>query len=140
MTKPTIVGVTGLPRPDAPPLLVYDADCGFCVYWARYWHKLTGDTVQYRPYQEVAAQYPAIALAEFQRAVQYIAPDGRAASGAEASFLTLSHAPGKRHWLTLYGNLPGFAPLSERIYAFIAAHRPAAHRASLWLWGRDYEP
>ena len=56
------------------PLLVYDGDCGFCGYWARYWQKLTGDRVEYRPYQEVAAQYPAIPQAEFQRAVQFIAP------------------------------------------------------------------
>ena len=62
--------------PTARPLLVYDGDCGFCVYWARYWQKLTGDGVDYRPYQEVAAQYPAIPLASFQRAVQYITPDG----------------------------------------------------------------
>ena len=51
------------------PVLVYDGDCGFCGYWARYWQKLTGERVAYRPYQEVAARYPAIALADFQRAV-----------------------------------------------------------------------
>ena len=44
----------------ARPLLVYDGDCGFCGYWARYWQKLTGASVDYRPYQEVAARYPAI--------------------------------------------------------------------------------
>ena len=124
----------------ARPLLVYDGDCGFCGYWARYWQKLTGDRVDYRPYQEVAAQYPAIPLAEFQRAVQYIAPDGHHASAAEASFLTLSHAPGKGFWLALYRKLPGFAALSELAYAFIAAHRPAFYRVSLLLWGRDYGP
>ncbi|HYB31998.1 MAG TPA: hypothetical protein VED45_01075, partial [Steroidobacteraceae bacterium] len=83
------------------PLLIYDGDCGFCGYWARYWQKLTGDSVDYRPYQEVAAHYPAIPPSDFQRAVQYIAPDGRRASAAEASFLTLSHARGKGIWLAL---------------------------------------
>ncbi len=122
------------------PLLIYDGDCGFCSYWARYWQKLTGDRVRYQPYQEVAAQFPAIPLADFQRAVQYLAPDGRRASAAEASFLTLSHAPGKRLWLALYRRLPGFAALSEWTYAFIARHRPAFHRISLLLWGRDYGP
>ena len=122
------------------PLLVYDGDCGFCGYWARYWQKLTGDSVDYRPYQEVAAQYPAIPLADFQRAVQYIAPDGQHASAAEASFLTLSHARGKGIWLALYRKLPGFAAISELAYAFIAAHRSAFYRVSLFLWGRDYEP
>jgi predicted DCC family thiol-disulfide oxidoreductase YuxK len=122
------------------PLLVYDADCGFCVYWARYWEKLTGDAVGYRPYQEVAAQYPEIPLADFRRAVQYITPDGCRASGAEASFLTLSHARGKGWWLALYKKLPGFAPVSELLYTFISAHRPAFHRISRFLWGRDFEP
>ena len=114
-----------LPRNRRPhgsrPLLIYDGDCGFCVYWARYWQKLTGDRVDYRPYQQVAARYPEISEAEFQRAVQYIAPDGRRASAAEASFLTLSHAPGKGFWLALYKHLPGFAPVSEWAYAFTAA-------------------
>src|ERR1700735_1638414 len=95
------------------PLLVYDADCGFCVYWARYWQKLTGDAVQYKPYQEVAAQYPDIPISSFQRAVQYIACDGKVSSAAEASFLTLSHARGTGIWLWLYRKLPGFAYVSE---------------------------
>ena len=125
---------------DTRPLLVYDGDCQFCAYWARYWQKLTGDAVIYRPYQEAAPQYPQIAIADFQRGVQYIAPDGHHASAAEASFLTLSHARGKRYWLTLYKTLPGFAAVAEWIYAFIAAHRPAFYRISLFLWGKNFEP
>jgi hypothetical protein len=72
--------------------------------------------------------------------VQYIAPDGQHASAAEASFLTLSHARGKGIWLALYRRLPGFAAISELAYAFIAAHRAAFYRISLFLWGRDYGP
>jgi predicted DCC family thiol-disulfide oxidoreductase YuxK len=130
---------------DKPPtesraLLVYDGDCGFCGYWARYWQKLTGDSVDYRPYQEVAAHYPAIPTGDFQRAVQYITPDGHYAGAAEASFLVLSHARGRRIWLALYRKLPGFAAISELAYAFIAAYRPAFYRISLLLWGKDYAP
>src|SRR5579863_5023999 len=87
------------------PRLIYDGDCGFCGYWARYWQQLTGDRVDYRPYQEARAEFPDISTAEFQRAVQYIAPDGRRARAAEASFLTLSHAEGQRIWLWLYRHL-----------------------------------
>jgi predicted DCC family thiol-disulfide oxidoreductase YuxK len=139
------VGDSPFARPgDAPdvkrPLLVYDADCAFCVFWARYWQKLTADAVHYRSYQDAAAHYPEIPLANFQRAVQYIPPEGRRASAAEASFLTLSHARGKGFWLALYRRLPGFAAVSELIYAFIAAHRTAFYRFSLFLWGRDYGP
>jgi predicted DCC family thiol-disulfide oxidoreductase YuxK len=122
------------------PLLIYDGDCAFCGYWASYWKKLTGDAVCYRPYQEVAAQHPEIPIAEFRRAVQYLAPDGRHASAAQASFLTLDHAPGKGLWLALYRGLPGFAAISELIYAFMAAHRAALYRFSLMLWGRGFEP
>ena len=129
------------PSANAPrPLLIYDGECGFCAYWARYWHKLTGDAVEYRPYQDVAAQFPAISAADFQRAVQYVTPDGRRASAAEASFLTLSHAPGKGLWLRLYQRMPGFAAIAERAYAFIATHRAASYRVSLFLWGKDYGP
>jgi predicted DCC family thiol-disulfide oxidoreductase YuxK len=125
---------------DLRPLLLYDVDCDFCIYWARYWQKTTEDAVKYQPYQEVASRYPQIPLADFQRAVQYIAPDGRHASAAEASFLTLSHARGEGFWLTLYKKLPGFAAIAEWIYAFVAAHRSAFYRVSLLLWGRDFEP
>ena len=89
--------------------------CRFCGYWARYWKKLTGDRIDYKTYQEVATQYPTIPLVDFQKAVQYIPPDGRHASAAEASFLTLSHARGKGIWLALYRKLPGFAAVSERM-------------------------
>jgi predicted DCC family thiol-disulfide oxidoreductase YuxK len=122
------------------PVLVYDGDCAFCLYWARYWEKLTGESVAYRPYQEVESQYPAISRAQFQRAVQYIAPDAGIASAAEASFLTLSHARGKGFWLALYRRVPAFAALSERVYAFIAVHRGAFYRLSLLLWGRNFAP
>ena len=122
------------------PLLIYDGDCGFCGYSVRYWKKLTGDRVDYRPYQEAAAQYPAIPIADFQRAVQFVTPGGNRSSAAEASFLTLSHAPGKGFWLALYRKLPGFAVISELVYALIAAHRPAFYRVSVFLWGRNPEP
>jgi predicted DCC family thiol-disulfide oxidoreductase YuxK len=122
------------------PLLIYDGDCGFCGYWARYWQRLTGEAVEYRPYQEVAEQYPKITRADFQRAVQYVTPGGQHASAAEASFLTLSHARGKGIWLWLYRRVPGFGPAAEVAYAFVAAHRPVFYRISLLLWGKDHAP
>jgi len=125
---------------DARPVLVYDGDCGFCIFWVRYWQKLTGDRVRYGPYQQLAAHYPQVPLEEFRRASQYIAAGGQRAGAAQASFLTLSHAPGKAFWLALYRRLPGFAPLTELAYRFIAAHRSAAYRVSLALWGSNYSP
>jgi predicted DCC family thiol-disulfide oxidoreductase YuxK len=134
------VGDQPAPSARARPQLIYDGDCTFCAYWARYWRDLTGESVEYLPYSQAAAHLPAIPLAEFQRAVQYVPPNGPVASAAEASFLTLNHAPGQGLWLLLYRKLPGFAPLSELAYAFIAAHRSAFYRISLLLWGKDYHP
>ena len=134
------IGAGETPPARTRPLLIYDGDCGFCVYSVRYWQKLTGDRVEYRPYQDVAAQFPDITKGEFQRAIQFIAPDGHRASAAEASFLTLSHARGRGIGLWLYRYLPGFAPVSEYVYAFIAAHRPAFHSISKLLWGKTPEP
>jgi predicted DCC family thiol-disulfide oxidoreductase YuxK len=139
-TSGNAVDAVEAPIAGARPLLVYDGDCGLCGYSVRYWKKLTGERVDYRPYQEVAAQYPAIPIADFQHAVQFVTPGGHRSSAAEASFLTLSHAPGKGFWLALYRRLPGFAVISELVYAFIAAHRPAFYRVSVLLWGRNPEP
>ena len=100
------------------------------------WRKLTGERVEYKPYQEVAAHI-SIPQADFRRAVQFIAPNGHRASAAEASFLTLSYARSKGFWLALYRRLPGFAAVSEWVYAFIAAHRPAFFRISKLMWGAD---
>jgi len=134
------VSAVATPAAAPRPRLIYDGDCAFCSYWALYWQKLTGDRVDYRPYQDVATQYPAIPIADFARAVQFIAADGARARAAEASFLALSHARGKGFWLTLYRRLPGFAFLSERAYAVIAAHRPGLFRLCRVLWGKDYAP
>ncbi|MES2218448.1 MAG: lipase maturation factor family protein [Pseudomonadota bacterium] len=125
---------------DAKPLLIYDGDCGFCWYWASYWQKLTGDAVNYRPYQEVGTQFPSISTKEFQQAVQYVAPDGSIASAAEASFLTLNNAPGQGLGLWLYRKVPGFAPVSEWAYHFISKRRGLFHNISIALWGRTLEP
>jgi len=128
------------PAGGSKPVLIYDGDCTFCAFWARYWQKLTGDRVEYRTYQDAAANYPAIPISDFQRAVQYVAPDGRIETAAKASFLTLSHAPGNGIWLALYRRLPGFGTAAELAYAFIASHRAAFYRISLVFWGRNHRP
>jgi predicted DCC family thiol-disulfide oxidoreductase YuxK len=124
------------------PLVVYDGDCGFCVYSVKYWQKLTGTSVGYQPYQAVATDYPHISVEEFKRAVQYITPDGKVVSGAEASFMALSHSRSQadRVWMTLYRWLPGFAYCSNKAYQVISTHREFAYRWSIRLWGRDPAP
>ena len=121
------------------PLLIYDGDCGFCQYWVDYWHQLTGNEVSYKPYQEVAEQFPSIPVEEFQKAVQYVAKDGTISRAAKASFLTLSHAKGRGFWLALYRFLPGFSFVSEKAYVLVASHRSFFYAICLFLWGRTLE-
>ena len=122
------------------PLLIYDGDCSFCRIWIDYWQRLTGDRVQYAPFQEVAENFPQIPLENFQRAVQLISPNGTAMSAARAVFTSLSYAPGKRWLLWSYENLPGFAPISEWGYRLIAAHRDFFYTLTVFLWGDRLAP
>jgi predicted DCC family thiol-disulfide oxidoreductase YuxK len=122
------------------PLLAYDGDCGFCAYWVRYWQRLTGEQVRYAPYQEIAAQHPEVAEAEFARAIQLFEPEGIHTSGAGAAFRVLAHAPGRGAGLWLYRHLPGFAWIAEVAYALVARHREAAYRVSRLLWGPERYP
>jgi predicted DCC family thiol-disulfide oxidoreductase YuxK len=120
--------------------LVYDGDCGICRYWVAYWEQQTGGHVVYRPYQEAAADFPTIPREDFQHAIQLIEPDGRIYAGAAATYRVLRYAHGRSAWWWIYQRVPGFAPLSERAYAFFARRRALLARFSHLLWGPRLEP
>lgn len=122
------------------PLLIYDGDCGFCAWWARYWQQLAGARVRFAPWRQAAPHFPQITEDQFRGAIQHVAPDGAISSGAQAAFLTLSAAPGGSRWLWLYRRVPGFAAASEAAYRVIAAHRPLALRLTRCLWGAQPVP
>jgi len=115
--------------------LVYDGECAVCRYWVIYWQGLTHGRVVFRAYQEAAADFPAIPLQAFQRAIQLIEPDGRVYSGAAATFRVLRHAPGRAAWWWCYAHLPGAAAMSEGAYAFLARRRGLLSRFTKFLWG-----
>ncbi len=126
-------------EPDRPTL-IYDGDCGFCRIWIDYWQRLTGDHVRYQPFQTSADQFPHIPRTAFESAVHLIWPDGHFASGAQAVFETLAVTPGRAGWLWLYRRMPGFAPVSERAYRLIAAHRDFFYWMTRLLWGKRLQP
>jgi len=118
------------------PLVVFDGSCGFCRKWIERWRDLTGDTVDYKPSSEVAADFPEIPVAEFDRAVQLIRPDRSRASGAAAVLeLTAPHSLAAHAGFLAYKKIPPFARLSEFAYAFVANHRVAFSRLTKLLWG-----
>ena len=112
------------------PLLVYDSDCDFCRYWVAQWQHITGDRIDYAPYQEVASQFPDIPLSAYQSSVQLITANGTVFSGAEAVFRALDN--GLLLWC--YNRLPGFASVSEGIYRLVAQHRPFFSTLTRWFW------
>jgi len=138
----TIGGRTTLPAHDpdetpAPPrpLLIYDGECEFCRYSIARWRRVTGDRVDYAPYQEIAARFPEIPTERFAESVHLIEPDGRWSWGAEAVFRALASVPGRGGSLWLYRHVPGFATASEWCYRVVARHRPALTWITRWLGG-----
>ncbi len=105
------------------PLLVYDGDCGFCRRKAARWQVLTGFRVEYAPFQEVAGQFPEIPQEQISSSVHFIDTDGSVYDGAEAVLRLMSHVPQGNWLLWVYRRVPGFAPLAEWCYRFVARHR-----------------
>lgn len=121
------------------PLIIYDGECEFCCIWVEFAKRLTGDRVAYLPSQEARKQYPQISESDFERSVQFI-ENGRVYDGAEAVFRALGYAPGYGWLQWLYVNLPGFAPVSELGYRFIADHRNLFYWVTRLVWGTRLEP
>ena len=121
--------------PPARPVVVFDGDCKFCRFWIRRWKSVTGDQVEYVPYQEAAPRFPEIPEAEFRRAVQLVLPTGEVFSGAEAALATLAQPPGHQRTLAMYRRIPGVRPITNLAYRFIAHHRDAFFRITRVLWG-----
>jgi hypothetical protein len=120
---------------DSPlkPLLIFDGQCGFCRIWIDYWKKLTGDQVDYEPFQQAAERFPQIPRKEFARAVQFVRTDGTVASGAQAVFETLGREK-------LYESSFVVRSLSETAYRFIAQRRNLFYHVTRFAFGQQIEP
>ena len=120
--------------PPMKPRLVYDGDCAFCRYTVEYAASVTSDAVEYRPYQEVMAEHPDVAEAEFADSIQLFV-DGERHERADAAFRTLAIG-GLAFWDVLYRRLPGFAGVSDALYGWVARHRGLCLALARPLFGR----
>jgi predicted DCC family thiol-disulfide oxidoreductase YuxK len=120
--------------PPEKPLVVFDGDCSFCRFWIDRWRSISGDRLEYAPYQDVALRFPEIAVDDFRRAVQLVLPSGEVFGGAHAVVRALEEIPGRGHWLALY-RVPGIRSLVDLAYRTIARHRNVAFRVTKLLWG-----
>jgi predicted DCC family thiol-disulfide oxidoreductase YuxK len=115
--------------------MIFDGDCDFCRRWIGRWRDMTGDRIDYAPYQEVADRFPGIPPDDFKKAVQLVEPGGIRSQGAEAVFRSLAHVPYRGWMLWCYSHVPVVRPASEAVYELIASHREAASRATRFFWG-----
>ncbi len=121
------------------PLVVFDGECGFCRVWIEYSKEITGEAVEYEPFQQATSGFPDIPREEFARSVQMFLPTGERRSGAYAAFTVLSLG-GRTRGLWAYDNVPLFAGVTEAAYRIIAAHRNAAYWLTKNLWGIPVSP
>ncbi len=105
------------------PTMLWDGDCAFCAYWIRRWARLTGDAVEYRPFQQGLDKLPQVDPAACARAVQLVLPDGRVLEGAHAVLQSLVLA-GRAGWmLRCYERSALCRKCAEAAYRFVAANR-----------------
>ena len=121
--------------------MVFDGDCKFCGLWIGRWRQLTGEAVDYLPSQDpqISARFPEIPREHFQVSVQLIEPDGKVFSGAEAVFRALAENSKMEWLLDSYKSVPGFSPIAEYAYRFIAGHRAAFSFLTRVGWGSHVE-
>jgi predicted DCC family thiol-disulfide oxidoreductase YuxK len=117
------------------PLLIFDGDCHFCRRWIERWRELTRGAVEYAPFQEVAERFPEIPRENFEQAIHFIDADGSIYRGAEAVFRSLGSRA--RVWSWCYEHVPGFAPITETAYGFVARRRRFASFFTRLFWGND---
>jgi lipase maturation factor 1 len=130
----------------AQAVLIYDGDCSFCRRWVARWKYLTGDAIEYEPYQSAAQRYPEIPVEAFKKSVHLIEADGAGTPtahtrAAHAVFRALALAGRKRYLLWAYLHLPLMAQVTEAAYAFVAEHRDGVDRLDRWIgFGSDPRP
>ena len=128
--------------PPARPLVIYDGECAFCCFWIRRWQQVTGQQVDYVPFQGQgpATGFPDLTRQLLQTAVHLVETDGAVFSGAEAAFRALAHNPSEHWLLDWYEHSPTFARVTESAYRFIASHRGLFSALTRLAWGRHVEP
>jgi predicted DCC family thiol-disulfide oxidoreductase YuxK len=126
--------------PPPKPLMIWDGDCHFCRLWIERWREITAAEVDYETYQAAADRFPEIPREQFQKSVVYIDKDGEVFFAAEAVYRSLGCRSSRKWMAWSYDHVPGYAPVSELAYKFIARHRGFGSAITRLLWGRDVRP
>lgn len=114
-------------------LMIYDGECGFCTYWARRWRQKVGPSLEITPLQNEATRPEGYTQQTLEEAVHLVSTDGEIYRGAEAVFHAFAMRRGRGLGLWLYRYLPGFRPISELFYRWVANHRMFVSRWTRWM-------
>lgn len=127
--------------PSAPLTVLFDMDCGFCVWTVRQLrlldrsHSLRFISLQSAERGKAGAVFAAVAASyPLRRALHVRRPDGSVRSRGRALLWILAELPGGS-LVRLWSRLPGVVWLSNHFYDWVAAHRDRLGR----LVARDAE-
>lgn len=123
------------------PVLIYDADCRFCGLWIEWCREKTGGCVDYVPSLRAGEMFPEIPPEDFEKSVQFIAPDGERSQFADAIFMALATAwmPAKT-MLWVQRHVPGIRWTLNLFYRVVARNRALFSFFTRILWGPDVRP
>lgn len=117
--------------------MVWDGHCGFCAYWVSRWSAMAGGKIDFRPFQEVAKEFPDIEHRHFTEASRLIETDGTIYSGPASAYRSLKWA-GKWSFLDKwYRQNKFFRRFSDHLYQLVADNRNGFFRITKALFGSD---
>ena len=106
------------------PVMIYDGECQFCSHCIALLKRVSGDSIDYRPSSEAAADHPEIPLTAFEEAVQFIRPNGTRASAAEAILEALAPFHPAAKWVhSWHSRSLIIRSIFECGYKFVAENR-----------------
>lgn len=124
--------------PQNKPLLVWDGDCGFCKYWVIKLKWITGDSINFEPYQNSAADFEDLDVSLFREASRLIETDGLIYSGPDSFYRSLIYTPYNRYKLHhYYHKYSSFRFISNHAYSLIAKHRNFMFKVSKFIFGKN---
>lgn len=124
--------------PNKKPVMAWDGNCGFCHYWVIKWKIMTGDQINYVPFQDIYQDFPDIELKYFKQAIRFIDIDGRIYTGPAAVFQALHRYGKKWKWvMPMYKNFWPFRFASDHFYAFVSKNRVRMYEIVIRLFGKN---
>lgn len=119
-----------LQNPPTLPVLIYDGDCTFCIFWVEHIRIKTGERVEYIPFQnaDILRRYPELSPDELAKSLHFLETDGQISIGAEAVFSVRYHIAQRGVWLWLYRHLPGARFVCEAVYRTVVRNREQLYK------------